>query len=84
MRGGYFNGFLSLLPISGFILLLVHVDKPHRSAPASLLDRHPAVSARIRTIGIDRTSETANYECLWFVGVLHGCCPFALAMMARA
>ena len=69
--------------MSEFLLLLVHVDQSRRSAPAGLLDRRPAVGARIRTIGINRTRETALDEGFWFVLMFH-CWPFAFAMMARA
>jgi len=67
MRGGCFNGSGLGLPMSEFLLLLVNVDQSRRSAPAGLLDRRPAVSARIRTIGIDRTRETSTDEGLGLV-----------------
>jgi hypothetical protein len=70
--------------MSDFFLLLVNVDQSRRSASASLLDRRPSMSAGIRAIGINRTSETSTDEMFRLMGVLHGCCPFAFLMMARA
>ena len=69
--------------MSDFLLALVHVDQSPCAARADLLDRRPAMRARIWTARINRTAETSADECFWFVFVLH-CWPFALAMMARA
>ncbi len=78
-----FSGFLVLLPIAGFLLLLVHVDQSPCTASTNLLNFDPAMRAGIRASGFYRTNETAFDGLLWFVNMFHNW-PFALAMIAWA
>jgi hypothetical protein len=57
--------------MSDFGFLLVEINESLCAAGAYLLDRHPAMRARIRTARINRTAETSADECFWFVSVFH-------------
>lgn len=79
-----FSGFLVLLPIAGFLLLLIHVHQSPCAASTNLFDLHPSMRAGIWFVGFYRTNETAFDGLLWFVFMRFHCWPFALAMIARA
>jgi len=79
-----FSGFLVLLPIAGFLLLLVHVDQSPCAASTNLLNFDPAMRAGIWFVGFNRTNETAFDGLLWFVNMLLHSSPFAFEMISRA
>ena len=66
-----FNGSGLGLPMTDFLLALVHVGQSPCAAWADLFDRRPAMCAGIWTARINRTAETSADECFWLVSVFH-------------